>query len=239
METGFAGFPAEGIAFLKGLKKNNNREWFQARKSVFDEKVKAPMLELVDAVNRELMRFAPEHVTDPAKAVYRIYRDTRFSNDKTPYKTHIAATFPRRAAAGRHGMGGYYFHVSPESVAVGGGIYMPQPPELLAIRTYLAEHGAEFQKIVNREEVRSLFGELHGDRLARVPKGFAADHPFAELLKFKRFLLYVELDGAIVATPALFTEIVKRLKAITPFIEFLNRPLVKKSPSRNSAHTEE
>ena len=229
MKTGFPGFPPEGFAFLKALKKNNNREWFQARKSVFEEKVKGPMLDLVDAINKELMRFAPEHVTDPAKAIYRIYRDTRFSNDKTPYKTHIAANFPRRDAACKHGAGGYYFHVSAESVAVGGGIYMPQPPELLAVRTHLAEHGGELVKIVKRKEVRSLLGEMQGSRLARVPKGFAADHPFAELLKLKQYLLYVELDAGIATTPALFTELVKRLKAMSPFIEFLNRPLITKS----------
>jgi uncharacterized protein (TIGR02453 family) len=239
MKAGFPGFPKEGIAFLKGLKKHNNREWFQARKRIFEEQVKAPMLELADAVNREMMRFAPAHVTDPAKALYRIYRDTRFSNDKTPYKTHIAATFPRRDIGNKHGMGGYYFHVSPESVAVGGGIYMPQPPELLALRAHLAEHGAELEKIVRRKPVRSLLGELQGSRLSRVPKCFPADHPYSELLKLKQYLLYVELDPEIATTPALFTEVLKRLKAMAPFIEFLNRPLLRKALPHNTVHIEE
>ena len=92
----FPGFPAEGLEFLRKLAKNNKREWFQPRKEIFEAKVKQPMIELVEAVNAELLKFAPDHINDPKKAVYRIYRDTRFSADKTPYKTHIAAVFPPR-----------------------------------------------------------------------------------------------------------------------------------------------
>src|SRR6516225_7489770 len=95
---GFPGFPQEAITFYKGLTRNNTREWFQPRKHIFDEKVKAPMVELVGQLNQAMMQFAPQYVTDPAKAIYRIYRDTRFSPDKTPYKTQIAASFSR------HGM---------------------------------------------------------------------------------------------------------------------------------------
>src|SRR5438552_2230000 len=96
MNPVFAGFPPEGITFLRGLKKNNKRAWFQPRKEIYDQKVKAPMLDLVTALMGRLADFAPDHVADPNTAIYRIYRDTRFSNDKTPYKTHIAAVFPRR-----------------------------------------------------------------------------------------------------------------------------------------------
>jgi len=92
----FPGFPPEALTFLRSLKRNNRREWFQPRKEIFETKVKAPIIQLVEAINAELLDFAPEHITDPKKAVYRIYRDTRFSADKTPYKTHIAAIFPDR-----------------------------------------------------------------------------------------------------------------------------------------------
>ena len=95
-KTGFSGFPEAGMQFFRGLKRNNRREWFQSRKHVYDAQLKAPMVELVTALTAEMMRFAPDHVADPAKAIYRIYRDTRFGKDKTPYKTHIAAIFPRR-----------------------------------------------------------------------------------------------------------------------------------------------
>src|SRR6476646_9496914 len=96
LKTGFSGFPAEGMQFFRSLARNNRREWFQPRKHIYDEQVKAPMAELVGALCAEMMRFAPDYVAEPAKAIYRIYRDTRFSKDKTPYKTHIAAVFPRR-----------------------------------------------------------------------------------------------------------------------------------------------
>ena len=108
MPTAFNGFPKEMATFFRGLKRNNRREWFQPRKDVFDLHVKGPMTELVEALNGEFAKFAPRYVTDPKKAIFRIYRDTRFSPDKTPYKTHIAASFGRRGG-GQMAVSGYYF----------------------------------------------------------------------------------------------------------------------------------
>src|SRR5262245_36934148 len=110
MAAGFPGFPKEMVTFFRGLEKNNTREWFQPRKAVYEEQVKAPMLALVDAINRDLAKFAPDYINEPQKAVYRIYRDTRFSADKTPYKPFIAAIFPKRGQE-KHGGGGLYFSV--------------------------------------------------------------------------------------------------------------------------------
>src|SRR5438093_9814590 len=146
-KTGFAGFPREAIAFFKELERHNRREWFQPRKQIYDEQVKAPMADLIRALTAEMMRFAPDYVTEPEKAIYRIYRDTRFSKDKTPYKTHIAAVFHRRGMEKESG-GGLYFAVSPKEVEVAGGIYMPAPPTLLAVRTHLAEHHEEFRGLI-------------------------------------------------------------------------------------------
>src|SRR5436189_3828970 len=154
-KTGFRGFPEAGMQFFRGLKRNNRREWFQARKHVYDEQLKAPMVELVTALTGEMMRFAPDYVADPAKAIYRIYRDTRFSKDKTPYKTHIAAVFPRRGA-GKNSASGYYFHISPDDIHVGGGVYQPATEELAAIRAHLAEHHEEFRGIVAARGVKRL-----------------------------------------------------------------------------------
>ncbi len=134
-------FPPEAITFLKGLEKNNTREWFQPRKEIFDTKLKGRMLEFVEEINAELLKFAPEHITEPKKSVYRIYRDTRFSKDKTPYKTHLAAIFPRRGL-GKDAGAGYYFHVSAKEVGIACGAYMPGPEQLLKIRHFIAEnHG--------------------------------------------------------------------------------------------------
>lgn len=151
----FPGFSEEALTFFRGLHRNNKREWFQPRKAVFEEKVKAPMLELVAALNADMSKFAPLHVTEPAASLYRIYRDTRFSKDKKPYKTHQAAYFPRRGLDRSRGSG-YYFAVSHESLAVGGGMYMPLPDVLLAVRTRLADRHAEFRKIVQSKTLRKL-----------------------------------------------------------------------------------
>jgi uncharacterized protein (TIGR02453 family) len=225
MSTGFPGFPSEGITFLRGLARNNNREWFLPRKPLFEEKVKRPMWELVEAVNTAMKEFAPDYMTDPAKAIYRFYRDTRFSKDKSPYKDHIAASFPRRGLT-CEGAAVYYFAVSHKNVGIGGGVYMTQPQTLLAIRNHIAEHVGEFHKILQARPVRTLFGEMHGEQLSRVPKGFAKDHPAENLLRFKQFLLYSELPVDLATTPELYVEIRKRFRAMAPFLEFLNAPLL-------------
>ena len=222
MRSGFPGFPAEGLAFFAALQRNNRREWFQPRKAIFETQLKQPMRELVGAVNTAMTRFAPDYVTDPDKAIYRIYRDTRFSKDKTPYKDHIAASFSRR---GDKGGAGFYFAVSHKEVAIGGGLYMPEAETLLAIRERLAERHQEFRKIAAAPAVRRLFVEVQGERLTRVPKGYAPNHPAADLLRLKQYLLYVELPPALATTPAVYTEVVRHFRAITPFVEFLNAPL--------------
>ena len=225
MRSGFPGFPAEAMTFYRGLARNNTREWFQPRKQIYDEKVKAPMVELVHELDRARMDFAPDYVTDAGKAIYRIYRDTRFSPDKTPYKTQIAASFSRRGAE-KHGAAGYYFAISHKGVDVGGGIYMPPPEVLLAVRTHIAAAHDEFRRISGSGTVKRLLGDIQGEQLSRVPKGFCAEHPAADLLRFKQYLLFTTLDPAIVTTPRLFTELEKRFRALTPFLEFLNAPLV-------------
>lgn len=223
---GFPGFPPEALGFFRGLARNNHRDWFLPRKAVFEQSVKQPMHELVTALNQALAGFAAEYATDPEKAIYRFYRDTRFSKDKKPYKEQIAASF-RLHGAPVHGHGGFYFSVSHKEVAVGGGVYMPEPAALLAIRNHIADNHAALRRILANPKVRRLLGELQGEQLTRVPKGFACDHPAADLLRFKQFLLYVELPPDVATSPALYQEIVDRFSAITPFLRFLNAPLPK------------
>jgi len=221
--SAFAGFPPEALTFLRGLARHNHRDWFLPRKALFEQSVKQPMHELVAALNHALAGFAPEYVTDPAKAVFRIYRDTRFSKDKKPYKEHIAANFHARGMAQGHG--GFYCAVSAREVAVGGGIYMPEPAVLLALRNHIAANHAELRRILANAKVRRLLGELQGDKLARVPIGFPADHPAAALLRFKQFVLYVTLPPELAASPRLYPAIVERFRAMMPFLRFLNTPL--------------
>jgi uncharacterized protein (TIGR02453 family) len=219
-------FPPEAITFLKGLAKNNTRDWFQPRKEIFESKLKGPMLAFVESMNAELLEFAPEHITEPKKAVYRIYRDTRFSKDKTPYKTHLAAIFPRRGL-GKDAAAGYYFHVSANGIGVACGAYAPGPEQLLKIRRFLAGNDKEFRATAAR--LNKLMGTLKGETLKRAPKGFDPEHPAVDLIKKKQWYWWVELDVKLATSPKLRSEITKRFRAMAPMVQLLNKPLMKKA----------
>ena len=228
----FPGFSPEAVTFLRSLKRNNRREWFQPRKEIFETKLKAPMIELVEAVNAELLKFAPDHITDPKKAVYRIYRDTRFSADKTPYKTHVAAIFPHHGL-GKQSSAGFYFHLTAKSVGIAAGSYMPGPDELRAVRAWLAQNHAAFRKA--SRQPHKLLGKLQGSTVTRMPKGFDASHPAEELIRMKQWLYWVELDAKLATTPRLLPELVKRFRAAAPVIAMLNAPLRSNAPKSTGA----
>ncbi len=232
MPTAFAGFPHEMVRFFRSLKRNNRREWFQPRKHLFDRHVKAPMLELVDAINAELAKFAPEYVTEPKSAIFRIYRDTRFSADKTPYKTHVAASFSRRGGE-RLGTGGFYFSVSHDAIEVAAGLWHPDRDVMLLVRNHIAETHRELSRILSNKKSRKLAGELKGDALSRSPKGFYPSHPAAEFIKMKDWVLDVALDAGLATTPQLQGAIVERFRAMAPALGYLNRPLVARKPARD------
>jgi uncharacterized protein (TIGR02453 family) len=224
----FPGFPPEALKFLRSLQRNNKREWFQPRKEIFDTKVREPMEHLVEAINAELLKFATEHITDPKKAIYRIYRDTRFSSDKTPYKTHIAAIFPRRGFE-RHTSAGFYFHLSPKDVGIASGLYQPGPDELRATRLWLLDNHERFRKAAKGPE--KLWGKLQGASLTRTPKGFDPSHPADDLIRMKSWLYWVELKPELAETPKLLPELIQRFKAVAPVVELLNSPLKLRKPT--------
>ena len=232
MAAGFSGFPKEMTTFFRSLKRNNRREWFQPRKHVFEQHVKEPMIELVTALNRDFAKFAPEFVSDPKKAIFRIYRDTRFSSDKTPYKTHIAASFARRGGE-RLAAGGFYFSVSHDQIEVAGGIYHPEPETMLVVRNHIAEHHQDLRRLLADRKVRRLLGDLQGDALTRAPKGFDPAHPAINLIKMKDWILDTTLDPSLGTSPRLYKELADRFRAMTPLIEFLNRPLLAKKPAKD------
>ena len=185
----FPGFSAEALKFFVQLKRHNNRAWFLKNKETYEREIKEPMVSLVLAINAELRMLAPELVTEPKRAIYRIYRDVRFSADKSPYKTHTAALFAPRGF-GKHACAGLYFHFAADELLLAGGVYMPGPRELLAIRNHIAANAARFRRILAHRQIASL-GGLQGDQLMRVPKGFAPDHAAADLLRYKQFLVWV------------------------------------------------
>ena len=220
----FPGFSPEALTFLRGLKRNNRREWFQPRKEIFETLLKTPMVQLVEAINAELLSFAPDHITDPKKAVYRIYRDTRFSADKTPYKTHLAAIFPHRGLE-KHSSAGFYFHLTAKSAGIAAGAYQPGPDELRAVRAWLAENHAAFRKA--SRQPKKLLGNMDGNAAVRMPKGFDAGHPAEDLIRMKQWLYWIELDAKIATSSRLLPELLKRFRAAAPVIAMLNAPLRK------------
>jgi uncharacterized protein (TIGR02453 family) len=226
--TTFPGFSPEALAFLRALKRNNRRDWFQPRKEKYEALIKLPMLELVNALNHEFVRFAPDYVTAPEKAIYRIYRDTRFSPDKTPYKTHIAAIFPRRTALKREGAV-FYLHFTEKELLAFGGVYSPDRDELMAYRRLLADRHEEFEDILGDKKLRSAVGGLQGEKLSRTPKGFPTGHPAESLLRHRQWYLEAILDIRLLTTPRLAPELARRFQAMTPFVSFLNRAFAERA----------
>jgi uncharacterized protein (TIGR02453 family) len=217
----FPGFSPKALTFFRQLARNNTREWFQPRKAQYEELVRGPMLELVALVAEDLRTFAADHVVEPKRAVYRVYRDTRFSNDKTPYKTHVAAMFPR-AGLPKHAGAGFYFSVSHDVVEVAGGMYMPGPPELAAVRKAICDGDRAFRKLLAAPDVRKHAGDLLGARLSRVPRGFDADHPAADLLRMKQLYFDVTLPARAALEPSIRKQMTTRFRAMAGVVHFLN-----------------
>lgn len=231
MKSNFAGLPKEALTFFRDLKANNNREWFEAHKEVYTEKVKQPMEALCALVSSEMTRFAPAYATEPKRALFRIYRDTRFSNDKTPYKDH-AGVLLWRNDLGKNTSAAYYFAISDKSLGVAGGLYGPEPDQLKAVRSYLLEHHERFHKLVTNRSLVTALGSLQGAKLSRPPKGFMPQTPGVEYIKMKGWYFYIEIDGKLATGPKVVDEIVSRFRKVAPVVEFLNEPLMKAKKQR-------
>ena len=224
----FSGFSREMPAFFRALERNNKRDWFGPRKGHFEEHVRGPMVELVTLLNEEMRRFSVDHVAEePGKLLYRIYRDTRFSKDKTPYKTHLGTTFAHRTLS-RHGGAGYYFEISHRYVGIAGGVYMPGPEELLAIRKAIAAKPREFLEVFGGAKTKRMFGALQGEKLKRLPKAWAdrADAAEGEFLKYKQFYWWVELPAEVAMTPKLPGVLTAHFKAMSESLGWFNRAIL-------------
>jgi len=224
MANEFEGFPPEAFTFLRQLKRNNNREWFIAHKNIYELKVQAPMTELVMALGHALRQPAPEFLVDPKRAIYRIYRDIRFSPDKSPYKTHVAAIFVPRGVPKKTGAC-LYFHIEPAEVLIAGGVYMPDPATLRALRRHIAANWEDLLAITNERKFKKVFGNLQGERLIRPPSGFPADHPAIEVLRQKQFYVSLTEPAELAEGPRLFTRLFTLFSAMIPLVRFLNAPL--------------
>jgi uncharacterized protein (TIGR02453 family) len=227
----FSAFPKEGLQFLRSLKRHNNREWFQKHKGIYEQYLKHPMVDLIEALAVDFQRFAPEMIASPRTSAYRIHRDTRFSKDKSPYKTHIAAVFPR-SGLGKHEGAGFYIHITPTELLIGGGLYMPMPEDLAAVRDHIDKEAKSFLDTIGSRQFRKLFGTVGGEQLARVPRGFAADHPAADYLRHKQFLVGRNFESDVATTPALYKLVVETFRGMVPFVRFLNEPIVRARGTR-------
>jgi uncharacterized protein (TIGR02453 family) len=221
----FSSYSPAALDFLRRLKRNNRRPWFNARKEIYEREIKAPTLALIDAVNLELMRFAPRYVTPANKAMLRIYRDTRFSANKAPYKSHISALFPR-AGAGRTSGACFYFHFTAEELLIFAGVWNPPAEELRLIRPFVAAHYPELGRILRGRKLRELFGKLQGEQLTRVPAGFQKDHPAADWIRGKQWYLETTLPVRTLLNPNAIEAIALRFRAAAPLVEFFNAPLI-------------
>jgi uncharacterized protein (TIGR02453 family) len=220
-------FTAGTLSFLRRLKRNNRREWFNARRDEYERVVRQPMIAIIERLAIDLRAFAPELVASPKASMYRIYRDTRFSDNKTPYKTHVAAVFPCRGLP-KHEGAGLYFHVAPDGVWVGGGMYAPQTPQLHAVREHIAANSRRLRAIISSPAFKRAVGTLEGDRLQRIPRGFPKDHEAAEFLKYRQFLASREFPAAFATSPKFYAGLVGVFRHVAPLIRFLNEPLLNK-----------
>jgi uncharacterized protein (TIGR02453 family) len=221
-------FTKKTLAFLRALKRNNDREWFRARKADYEEHVRAPMVVLLDQLARDLPAFAPDLVSDPRVCLFRIYRDTRFSSDKRPLKTNVAAHFPSRKFPKGEGAG-LYLEVAPQWVWMGGGIYMPSSTELDAIRATIADDHRKFHRVVAAPAFRRAVGELGGEQLTRVPRGYRKDHPAADYLQHKQFIGGREYPAEFATSPRFYAELLTVFRGITPLVSFLNTALISRT----------
>ena len=210
------------LEFLNSLKHNNNREWFLQNRSDYlaaKENFELFVQELID----KIIDFDPiMKGLEVKNCVYRINRDIRFSNDKSPYKSHLGAFIVRGGKRNGDKFTGYYFHIEPGKNIIAGGAYMPPAPWLSAIREKIDDEGDKLLKIINAKDFIKYFGKIDGEKLKKAPKGYPADHQYVELLKYKSYLVVNEVSDKTVLGESYNDHVVNVFKAMKPFNDFLN-----------------
>jgi uncharacterized protein (TIGR02453 family) len=209
------------IGFLEQLKKNNNREWFNERKTEFLAE-QANIEDFASALLTELNLHDVIETLSGKKSLYRIYRDTRFSTDKTPYKTHWSGSFKR---AGKSRRGGYYFHIEKGNTFVGGGFWGASPADLKLIRDDIAFDAQPLRDILNDKNFIASFGNLTGEQLKTTPKGFDAGHPDIDLLRFKQFLLIKRFNDETILSDNFVQQLAQAFKDMRPFFDYMSSVL--------------
>jgi uncharacterized protein (TIGR02453 family) len=222
----FHGFHPDAAEFLAELAMNNERTWFQAHKADYERLCKAPMEAFVAALAERFEARDLPLLADPRRSIFRIYRDTRFAKDKTPYKTHLGANFPWLDAgevvdAGAHANGGY-FHFEPGRMYVGGGMWMAERPRLEAFRQAIVNDEARVRSAIEDPGFVAAFGSIEAHHsLVRVPPGYPADHPLADMLRFKDVVFGRPLGDDEVYSPRLPDLVADAYAAAMPVFRLL------------------
>jgi uncharacterized protein (TIGR02453 family) len=214
----FTGFRPEAIQFLADLASNNDRAWFQPRKADYERLLKEPLEALCAALAGRFETRGIPLRADAARSPFRIYRDVRFSKDKSPYKTNVGASFPW--AGEGEGSGGY-FHLAPGEVFVGGGMWHPEPARLNAFRRLVHTDPGQVHAVIDDPTFVMAFGPVSGETLARVPQGYRADHPDAGLLKLKGVVFMRRLSDADAESPDLPGTLADTLALGVPLLRLL------------------
>jgi uncharacterized protein (TIGR02453 family) len=218
----FAGFPADTLVFLEDLSVNNSREWFAAHKDRYEESFLAPSLALIDSLKQPLEKVAPILRVEAKKmggSLMRIYKDTRFSKDKTPYKTNIGIQFRHQAGKDVHSPG-IYIHIATDECFVGAGMWKPASEPLAKIRGKIVESPESWRKARDNRRFAELYS-LYDDRLKSAPRGFSKDHPHIEDLRLRSFIGGAPLTRSQVQSSQLVDLIVERVRAARPLMTFL------------------
>lgn len=220
--TRYAAFKPETIRFLEELSRNNNREWFNEHKPRYENDVLDVALTFIQSMQEPLEGFAPHFTAIPKRmggSLMRVYRDTRFSNNKTPYKTNIGIQFRHEQARDVHSPG-FYVHIDPENVFLGAGMWRPAPEALAGIRQRITDKRGEWVRVSTGKRFRSHF-ELGGEMLTRPPRGFAKDHPMIEDIKRKDFIAVKNMTRDDALHPKFQQKVETSFKAATDYMTFL------------------
>lgn len=211
----------EPFAFLTKLEKNNNRDWFNTNKAEYLA-AHGQVIEFADQLLAELNKSDVIETPTGKKSLYRIYRDVRFSKDKTPYSTYFGGGF-RRATEERRG--GYYFHLEPGNTFVGGGFWGPNSQDMMHIRKHLQQEPDMLRDIIQSKDFKDNFGQLLGAQLKRAPKGFEVDDPAIDLLRYKQYWVRHHFTDKEVMKPDFHKKIVAQFRHMRPFFDYMSEIL--------------
>lgn len=223
----FSGLPPDAIKFLKQLKRNNNRDWFAANKDRYRDNIVQPMSAFIEAMAPRLAQTANCFVADPRTnggSMFRIYRDTRFGNDKTPYKLNIGCHFRHNAGKDAHAPG-FYVHIEAEQTFFGGGIWRPPTPVLNRIRDTIVDNPKEWSRIKQAKPFTRLFDGIIGDQLQRAPRGYDPGHPHLEDLRRKSLYAVRTVETQRVTTADFIKDVDTAIKSLSSFMKFITYAL--------------